>query len=306
MQHASPEVEHSSRAAGSQLLKHRHHAQNLPLGFGRKPERLGIGTLAKVSVHKTGFPRYCSMSLLGLSKMRFRANGFRMMVSLVAVGLALFVPPIQAQTASREIKILHRLLAPLRSNPFRVADSRPCGLGFTTCFLPSGSAYAFVAPSAFDRKDTIQDPSRVVSLELRTQHSGPFCHHWLQTETSIGLVTIGYGPATIPFIDAGQISLQDGHGNVERISGMHPIPIIGLPPVNYRYAKAPGSGHTIGKSVHLRLAQTDALIEKERKHRFVAPYIPFFNDCRTYTCSVLAAAKRRSSLPCYLLFKGYW
>jgi len=245
-------------------------------------------------------------ALLGLSKMRFRENSFRKIVGLAAVGVALFVPPIHAQTASREIKILHRLLAPLRSNPFRVEASRPCGLGFTTCFLPSGSAYAFVATSAFDGKDTIQEASRVVSLELRTQHSGPFCHHWLQTETSIGLVTLGYGPATIPFIDAGQISLQDGHGNVERISGMHPIPIIGLPPLNYRYAKAPGSGHTIGKPIQLTLAQTDALIEKQQRHRFVAPYIPFFNDCRTYTCTVLAAAKRRSSLPCYLLFKGYW
>ncbi|HTT21054.1 MAG TPA: hypothetical protein VMG82_19130 [Candidatus Sulfotelmatobacter sp.] len=238
--------------------------------------------------------------------MRISESIFGKMAGLAFVGVALFVLPIHAQTASAEIKIFHRLIAPLRSNPFRVAGSRPCGLGFTTCFLPSGSAYPFVARSAFELEDTIQDPSRVVSLELRTQHSGPFSHHWLQTETSIGPVTLGYGPATIPFIDAGQMSLQDGHGNVERISGMHPIPIIGLPPLNYRYAKAPDSGHAIGKPIHLTLAQADALIQKERKHRFVAPYIPFFHDCRTYACSVLAAAKGKSSLPCYLLFKGYW
>ena len=238
--------------------------------------------------------------------MCIRESGLRKVVSTALIGGWLCVLPMQAQTASRGSKILHRLLAPLRSNPFRVEGSRPCGLGFATCFLPSDPARSLTARSVFDRMETIQDPSRVVSLELRTQHRGPFCHHWLQTESSIGPVTLGYGPATIPFIDAGQISLQDGHGNVERISGMHPIPMIGLPPLNYRYAKAPDAGHIIGKPVLLTLAQTDALIQKERRHRFVGPYIPFFHDCRTYTCSVLAGAKGKSSLPCYLLLKGYW
>ena len=237
--------------------------------------------------------------------MSFWESSFRNAVAAL-VGVMLCVVPIHAQTASRGSKIFHRLLAPLRSNPFRVERSRPCGLGFATCFLPSDPADTVVARSAFDRMETTQDSSRVVSLELRTQHRGPFCHHWLQTESSIGPVTLGYGPATIPFIDAGQISLQDGHGNIERISGMHPIPMIGLPPLNYRYAKAPDSGHTIGKPIYLTLAQTDALVQKERRHRFVGPYIPFFHDCRTYTCSVLAGAKGKSSLACYVLFKGYW
>jgi len=237
--------------------------------------------------------------------MKNRESSFRGVVSIAIVGL-MCAAPIHAQTTSRESKILHRLLAPLRSNPFRVENSRPCGLGFASCFLPSDSVHPDVARSALDRTPPIQDPSRVVTLELRTQHAGPFCHHWLQTETSIGRVTLGFGPATIPFIDAGQISLQDGHGNIERISGMHPIPIIGLPPLNYRYAKAPDSGHSIGKPIPLSVAQADALIQKERRHRFVGPYVPFFHDCRTYTCTVLAAAKGKSSLPCYLLFKGYW
>jgi hypothetical protein len=244
------------------------------------------------------------MPLLGLSKIGVTERSFCNVVSIALVGI-LCVVPTHAQTASREIKILHRLLAPLRSNPFREDDSRPCRLGVATCFQPSDSSHPDVAGSAFDRTASIQDPSRVVTLELRTQHAGPFCHHWLQTETSIGTVTLGYGPATIPFIDAGQISLQDGHGNIERISGMHPIPMIGLPPLNYHYAKAPDSGHTIGKPIHISIAQADALIQKERKHRFVGPFIPFFHDCRTYTCTVLAAAQGRSSLPCYLLFKGH-
>jgi hypothetical protein len=245
------------------------------------------------------------MPWVGLSKMAIGTRSFRGLVGITLMGV-LGVMPIRAQTASLAIKILHRLVAPLRSNPFRVENSRPCGLGFATCFLPSNSADPDIPPSVFDRTAITQESSRVVTLELRTQHAGPFCHHWLQTDTSIGPVTLGYGPATIPFIDAGQISLQDGHGNVERISGMHPIPMIGLPPANYHYAKAPDSGYTIGKPIHLSIDQADALIQKERKHRFVGPYIPIFHDCRTYTCKVLATAQNKSSLPCYLLFKGYW
>ena len=83
-------------------------------------------------------------------------------------------------------------------------------------FGPHGATVAFRAGSALNERN-------IASL------------------TMSACVFQGYGPATVPFIDAGQISLQDGHGNVEGISGMHPIPIIGLPPLNYRYAKAPGS-----------------------------------------------------------------
>jgi hypothetical protein len=240
------------------------------------------------------------------SKMLVSKTGSRKVSRIAVLGLVLCMGPMHAQTGSRGTKVFQRLLAPLRSNPFYLDVSRPCGLGFAICFLPSDSAESAIARSAFDSLETIRDSSRIVTLEVRTQHGGPFSHHWFQIETSIGAVTLGYGPATIPFIDAGQISLQDGHGNIERISGMYPIPIIGPPPLNYRYAKAPGSGHPIGKSVKITLAQSDALIQKERRHRFVGPYIPLFHDCRTYTCKVLAAAKGKSSLPCYVLFKGYW
>lgn len=224
---------------------------------------------------------------------------------LLCLGL-LLASPAQAQQTSGAAKVFRRLLAPFRSNPFRVESSRPCGLGFASCFLPSDSAQPVVAHSAFEPVASTNDPDRLVTLELRTQHSGPFCHHWLQTQSSQGEVTMGYGPATIPFIDAGQISLQDSYGNIERISGMHPIPMMGLPPLSYRYAKSPDSGHRIGKPIQLTVAQSDALIQKERAHKFVGPYVPFFHDCRTYTCTVQAAARGRSSVPCYLLFKGYW
>ena len=229
--------------------------------------------------------------------MRVRTSIIVHVLASEIVGLTLCTLQIHSQTTSSEIKIIHRLLAPMRSNPFGERASRPCGLGIATCSLRSEF------PTLVGR---FEDTSRVVTLELRTTHAGPFCHHWLQTETSIGPVTLGYGPATIPFIDAGQISFQDGHGNVERISGMHPIPLFGLPPLNYHYANPPNSGHTIGKPFHLTISQADALIQKERGHRFVGPYIPFFHDCRTYTCAVMENAKGKSPLSCYLLFKGYW
>lgn len=78
-------------------------------------------------------------------------------------------------------------------------------------------------------------------LEMRAFDGGPLAHHWLEVQGSRGTVTIGFGPATLPFVDAGQISLQDSYGKIERISGMHPLPVLGLPPLNYRYAKAPGA-----------------------------------------------------------------
>jgi hypothetical protein len=201
-------------------------------------------------------------------------------------------------------KFFKRVLDPFRSNPFLMRSAQPCGLGFATCFMPSEAEAP--QPSAFEPDPHIEDPDRKVSMQLRTLHSGPMCHHWLEVETSRGKVTLGYGPATVPFIDAGQISLHDTYGNIERFSGMHPVPMMGLPPVNYSYAKAPGYGHVIGKEIPMTLAQADALVQKERHHKFVGPYVPFFHDCRTYVCTVQASARGRSSLPCYLLFKGYW
>jgi len=188
---------------------------------------------------------------------------------------------------------------PFRTNPFRQAGTTPCSLGFANCLLPE-------TPASPDSPIESPDPEKVVTLQLRALHGGPFAHHWLEFESSMGKVTLGYGPATLPFIDAGQISLQDSHGNIERISGMHPLPFLGLPPLNYRYAKSPGSGHSIGTPLSITVAQADALVERTGRTRYVGPYIPIFHDCRTYVCAVQAKVKGRSALPCYLLFKGYW
>jgi len=222
----------------------------------------------------------------------------------VLVAWVLLALTTAAGGVSWRTKLLHRLVAPLRSNPFLESRATPCSLGFASCFLPEASLPS--RTSEFAPASVIDNPSQVVTLELRALHGGPFAHHWLEVESSRGKVTFGFGPATLPFIDAGQISLQDRFGNVERLSGMYPLPFLGPPPLNYRYAKAPGTGHPIGQPIQLTVAEADALVEKVRHHKFIGPYVPIFHDCRTFACTVQAAAKGRSSLPCYLLFKGYW
>jgi len=224
------------------------------------------------------------------------------------LGLLLVVPTLSgsASAAAWPGKVLRRLIAPFRSHPFLQESAKPCSLGFVDCFLPGSSAAPADAAAKFDPAPVIEEPSRIVTLEMREKHGGPFSHHWLEVESSTGKVTIGFGPATIPFIDAGQISLQDSYGNIERLSGMHPFPPLGMPPLGYRYAKAPGYGHVIGKPIPMTVAQADGLIQKESHKKFVGPYIPIFHDCRTFTCSIQAHAAGKSSVPCYLLFKGYW
>jgi hypothetical protein len=205
-----------------------------------------------------------------------------------------------AGTPHRSVKILHRLLAPFRSNPFLQSSASPCGIGLATCFSPAPSLPEFELELADD------ESHRPVMLELRTAHRGPFAHHWLELESLLGRMTVGFGPATLPFIDAGQVSLQDRYGNIQRISGMHPLPWLALPPINYRYARAPGEGRVTGKPILLTLPQSEVLVHKLQHVNFVGPYVPLFHDCRTFACAVQAEAQGHSAIPCYLLFKGYW
>ena len=209
-----------------------------------------------------------------------------------------------AATHPRSVGFSRRLLAPFRSNPFLQKKDSGCGIGLANCFAPHHPSAAKASPEDLHPKFAEEESTMI--LELRTAHRGPFAHHWLELESSGGKVTIGFGPATVPFIDAGQIELRDQYGNIERISGMHPVPWLTLPPVNYRYARAPGDGYRIGKPIALTTAQSKALIEKVQHMKFVIPYIPIFHDCRTYACAVQASARGRSTLPCYVLFKGYW
>jgi hypothetical protein len=215
-------------------------------------------------------------------------------------------PQARAVTLSAAVKFLGRHLAPLRSNPFLQSSARPCRIGVANCFIPGKATLEATPVSTFEPRTVAGNEYRIVFLELRTLHRGPLAHHWLETETSAGKVTVGYGPATLPFIDAGQVSLQDEWGNIERISGMYPVPPLGLPPLNYRYARSPGEGRPIGKPIALTMPQAESLVQHIRRKKFVGPYIPIFHDCRTFVCATRSAAQGRSSLPCYLLFKGYW
>ena len=169
-------------------------------------------------------------------------------VALTCLVFAFFSPAVGAPWT---VNLLHRLVAPFRSNPFLQDRATPCNLGFAHCFLPNASTTPARWVFGNEPASVIEAPTRIVTLQLRAFHRGPFAHHWLEVDSSRGKVTLGFGPATLPFIDAGQISLQDTYGNIERISGMHPLPVLGLPPLNYRYAKAPGAGYPLGKPIEL-------------------------------------------------------
>jgi hypothetical protein len=225
---------------------------------------------------------------------------------VVSVWLFLVLHPLFGQEPAlhrRPVKILERLLVPFRSNPFSQSTMSPCGLGLVRCFSSASTAPSH---AEFEFKLAAEDSDSPVMLELRRDHGGPLGHEWLDLESQDGGITIGFGPATLPFIDSGQVSLQDRYGNIKWISGMHPLPWLALPPIKYHYARNPGEGRIIGKPIPLTMAQSDALIRKLQHLKFVGPYIPLFHDCHTFTCTVLASAQGHSALPCYLLFRGHW
>jgi len=189
------------------------------------------------------------------------------------------------------------LLAPALARA-QADNDRPCDTEFANCFL-SGDGPPLVAIGGYIPPVAPPAP-RMATIYLRAAHGGPFAHHWLEVESSRGKVTIGFGPAIIPFIDFGEISLRDEQGNTQLVPALH------LFSINYGYAKKPGAGRRIGEPIHLPMAQADALVEKARHRRFFTPYIPIFHDCRTFACVSQASARGKSTLPCYFLFKGYW
>jgi hypothetical protein len=142
--------------------------------------------------------------------------------------------------------------------------------------------------------------SGLAAIAFRSGRGGPFAHHWAEVQTSRGRFTLGFGPALIPFIDRGQISVEDTKGNVEWRYLLHPFSL------HWNFARAPGAGRQLGRVVYIPIAQADRLVEKQRARRFVLPYIPLFHDCRTYVCVLQASSQGKSRLPCYLLMKGYW
>jgi hypothetical protein len=177
-------------------------------------------------------------------------------------------------------------------------DDRPCNTELAKCFV-SDDGLPLAAFGEYGIPVTPGAP-RMAAIYLRAAHGGPFAHHWLEVESSRGKVTIGFGPAIIPFVDFGEISIRDEEGNTQLVPALH------LFSINYGYAKKPGAGHLIGEPIWLPMAEADALVEKARHRRFFTPYIPLFHDCRTFACVAQASARGHSTLPCYLLFKGYW
>jgi hypothetical protein len=173
------------------------------------------------------------------------------------------------------------------------SGSAVCSSGRIRCFLPDREA---LPPSSAPAM--VSKPQRGM-MSVRALHGGILAHQWVELETSSGKVTIGYGPASLPFLDAGQISIWHEDGRREH-SGLR------LLPTNFNYAKPPDSGNLVGAPVSITLEQADAILRKQAHRKRIFPYIPIFHDCRTFVCTVKASATGKSSLPCYLLFKGYW
>jgi len=127
-----------------------------------------------------------------------------------------------------------------------------------------------------------------------------FSHQWLEIQTSHGPVTLGFGSALLPFIDRGQVTIQDARGRVQHEYALRMLPFY------LNFGRAPGMGTDIDEPVYVPLSRADQIVEQQRHRRFIFPYIPLLHDCRTYVCAMQATIEGKSKLPCYLLFKGYW
>ena len=129
--------------------------------------------------------------------------------------------------------------------------------------------------------------------------AGPLGHKWVQVGAGENAITFGYGAANFPLIDFGQIVVT-GKNGIDLVSGWH-LFSFHITPSEY-----PDRGHTVGPPVYTSVERAYKLIQEQRRHRFVFPYIPLFHDCHTYACRLKSIAEGKSSLPCYLLFKGHF
>ena len=170
-----------------------------------------------------------------------------------------------------------------------------CPIGLARCFAPSDDTANY--SEAFAPLATT--PGMVVLQVRKAMIGGPFAHKWVQVGTADDAVTIGYGAANIPIIDAGQIVITDNK-SVDVVSKWHLFPWHVTP------AERPGAGRLVGGPILVTDAKAQKLVTEESRHRFVAPYIPLFNDCHTYVCAVTAKAQGKSTLPCYLFFKDHF
>lgn len=139
----------------------------------------------------------------------------------------------------------------------------------------------------------------MVPIAFRGGRGRFFSHRWLEVQTSTGEVTLGFGSALLPFIDRGQITVEDNQGREQHKFFPH-IPLY------LDFGRSPGSGREIAPTVYVPVSRADQIVEQQRHRRFLFPYIPLIHDCRTYVCAMQASIAGKSKLPCYVLFKGYW
>lgn len=197
---------------------------------------------------------------------------------------------------SRVVTWLLLVLASLRPLWAAARDARTwCSSGLTRCFHSGDSE---LGDSESD--ESLANPVEQVTLQVRkAMWGGPFAHKWVQVGMSDDAVTVGYGPANFPFVDAGQVLVVDKKG-AELVSKWH------LFHWHFTPAERPGAGRPIGKPILVSAAQAQSLVARERRHRLVPLYIPPFYDCHTFVCALTASAQGKSTVPCYLFFKGHW
>jgi len=184
--------------------------------------------------------------------------------------------------------------------PLRIlAQGEPeiCSSGAANCLISSASN---PDPVNLEVVGMLANSAGLIPLQVRmAEIGGPLAHKWVQIGTGENAVTIGYGAANFPLFDTGQVVVADKRG-VELVSRWH------LFPGHITPAELPGHGHAVGAPVYVTVAQAQKLIRQQRRHRFLFPYIPLFHDCHTYACELMATAEGKSSLPCYLFYKGHF
>ena len=99
-------------------------------------------------------------------------------------GLVCYVRTGEGRRGLLADEVQQRLLAPFRSNPFLQSSTHPCAIGFASGFLPRDAATAMPVPSRYEPDFVNVDASQPGRLEQRTEHRGPFAHHWLELETA--------------------------------------------------------------------------------------------------------------------------
>lgn len=192
------------------------------------------------------------------------------------------------------------LLFPFRHTGAKITAD-PCGLESANCSSATTTAFSDNVTTNPDEEMTI--------VHTRADWGGVaglLSHRWLEMETSKSTVTIGFGPATIPFIDTGQVGIRDEDGNIKRISGKHPVSFLTLPARRRNYAQKVGAGKEVGEPFLVRRKKADEVIESESAKKGAFLYIPLFNDCRTYVCRLKAKLQGKTGIWCHLLLKGYW